>query len=482
MASLAIACMVHPMHILFVTSEMLPISGSGPRARLSASLAKVMARAEHHVTVLSPLYKGIDLNQLGLARRLTKLAFNLGGRDWACEFYTGRLPTGVHLMFIGNEELLSSVESIDEGNETAVAMRSAVFAAAASELLRVNEAEIDIVHGIDWFGAGVVARLAQDKIELPRILTVHDVDEIGVLATSDDLGFGPDAYHDGKLQLMAAGMQSVDRITTLSANFANRIASDQNSHPLQEAFAKLRHKVVGIRDGIDPAVWNPLTDPHLAARFDPVDRSGKAKCKAELQHALTLDVKGDVPLIGAVGRVEGDGLDLLAKVAPDILKNDVRLVVQLEGDGELVGIYEELWDQWPDKIQIRTGCDEAFRHQLLAGADFVLVPGREAPTEGLQLCAMRYGALPIVHREGGLADEVVDCDAALKSGSGFLFDERTEESLLACVRRVIGAYANTPGFTNVQSRVMRFDHSWERTSRLYDRLYRELIQDENQTK
>ena len=45
------------------------------------------------------------------------------------------------------------------------------------------------------------------------------------------------------------------------------------------------------------------------------------------------------------------------------------------GDGELVAIYEELWDQWPDRIQIKTGNDEAFRHQLIAASDFVVVPG-----------------------------------------------------------------------------------------------------------
>ena len=464
------------MHTLFITSEMLPISGKGPRAQLCASLAKVMARAEHHVTVLSPLYKGIDHNQLGLARRLTKLQFELGGRSWACEFYTGRLPTGVHLMFIGNEELIATVESIDEGNETTVATRTAVFAAAASELLKVNEAEIDVVHGIDWFGAACLARLQEDEVDLPRVLTIHDADDLGMLTAPDDLGFGKAAMQAGKINLMQAGALAADRITTLSPNFANRLARPDSGHALQEVFASKRDKVIGIRDGIDPSIWNPLTDPHLPARFDPIDRSGKAKCKAELQHALALPVRGEVPLIAALGRTEGDGLELLAKVVSEVLKNDVQFVVQLEGDGELVGVYEELWDQFPDQIQIRTGSDDAFRHRLLAASDFTVLPGRESPAESLQLCAMRYGSLPIVYRDGGLADEVVDCDAGLTSGSGFIFEKCDEPSLLACLQRAIGAHSTGPTFGALRCRVMRFDYSWERTSRLYDKVYKGLAQ------
>ena len=61
-------------------------------------------------------------------------------------------------------------------------------------------------------------------------------------------------------------------------------------------------KLSGLRHGIDPAVWNPATDGHLPARFDPFDLDGKDKCKAELQHDLTLPVRSDVPLFAAIGR------------------------------------------------------------------------------------------------------------------------------------------------------------------------------------
>jgi len=186
-------------------------------------------------------------------------------------------------------------------------------------------------------------------------------------------------------------------------------------------------------------------------------------------------VRSDVPLFGAIGSVDDDGMALLAKIGPDLLRNDLQLVVQLEGDGELVAIFEELWDQWSDRIQIRTGNDEAFRHILVAASDFIVVPGSEVPLDNIQMRAQRYGALPIVRRDSGLADEVVDSEASLKTGSGILYDELTARALLSAMQRGAAAFANTKAFRAMQSRVMRIDHSWERTTRLYERTYRDAI-------
>ena len=115
-------------------------------------------------------------------------------------------------------------------------------------------------------------------------------------------------------------------------------------------------------------------------------------------------MRSDVPLFVAIGRVDDEGVELLAKVGPDFLRNEVQLVVQLEGDGELVAVYEELWDQWPDRIHIKTGDDVAFRHVLdCVRAIFVVVPGREAPTDNHpDVCATVRCALPIVHARRGL--------------------------------------------------------------------------------
>jgi starch synthase len=442
-----------------------------------ATLAKVMRRADHAVDLVSPLYGHIDTAKLALARRLTKLEVELGGRAWSCELYTGRNPDGVGLTFIGNEEVLLSAASLTGEGGQLDASRIGVFAAAATELVRQNVGDFDLVHGHGWAAAAAIARLRAELPEMPTVLTVYDASKQGCFDAGDaaSLGLGAEARTADGINVLKAGLLSADRITMLSPNYAHRLQRADSDNPLSDVFREIAPKLDAVRHGLDPAVWNPATDGHLPARFDPFDMEGKDKCKAELQRELTLPVRSDVPLMGAMGHVDDDGMALLAKIGPDILRNDVQLVIQLDGDGELVAIYEELWDQWPDRIQIKTGNDEAFRHALIAACDFLVVPGMGSPSDNIQMRAQRYGALPIVHREGGLADEVVDCEASLKTGSGILYDEPTTRSLLAALQRAAAAFANSKAFRDVQSRVMRMDHSWERTTRLYERTYREAI-------
>jgi len=462
------------LRILFIAPQAFT---SAQDAHDVATLAKVMRRADHTVDVVSPLFRQIDIAKLALARRLTKLEFELGGRSWSCELYTGRNADGVGLTFIGNEEVLLSADSLSGEGAQLDASRVGVFAAAVTELVRQNVNDYDIVHAHGWAAAAAVTRLRSALPDLPMVLTIYDASQEGRFDASDAqwLGLGDEARDGDEISVLKAGLRAADRVTTLSPNYAHRLQRPDDDHRSTEIFREIGPKLSGVRHGIDPAIWNPATDGHLVARFDPFDMDGKDKCKAELQHDLTLPVRSDVPLFGAIGSVEDDGMALLAKIGPDLLRNDVQLVVQLEGGGELVAIYEELWDQWPDRIQIKTGNDEAFRHVLIAASDFIVTPGREAPSDNIQMRAQRYGALPIVHRDGGLADEVVDCEASLKTGSGILYDEPTTRSLLSAMQRAAAAFAKTKAFRDVQSRVMRIDHSWERTTRLYERAYRDAI-------
>ncbi len=436
-----------------------------------------MRRADHAVDMVSPLYGHIDTAKLALARRLTKLEFELGGRAWSCELYTGRTPDGVGLTFIGNEEVLLSADSLTNDGEPLEASRVGVFAAAVTELIRQNADDYDIVHAHGWAAAAVVARLRSVLPDLPTVLTVYDASNQGRFDTGDAeaIGLGDEARDASGVNVLKAGLLTADRVTTLSPNYAHRLLSPDNDDALGEVFREIEPKLTGVRHGIDPALWNPATDGHLPARFDPFDTDGKDKCKAELQHDLTLPVRSDAPVFGAIGHVDDEGMAMLAKIGPDFLRNDVQLVVQLAGDGELVAIYEELWDQWPDRIQIKTGDDEPFRHALIGASDFIVAPGGGAPSDKIQMLAQRYGALPIVHRDGGLADEVVDSEASLKTGSGILYDEPNTRSLLSALQRAAAAFANNKPFREMQSRIMRIDHSWERTTRLYERAYREAI-------
>ena len=73
-----------------------------------------------------------------------------------------------------------------------------------------------------------------------------------------------------------------------------------------------RDRWSGILNGIDATVFDPVTDPSIAAPYSADDVTGKALCKAALQRELALPAAGDRPLLGVVSRlVEQKGFDLL---------------------------------------------------------------------------------------------------------------------------------------------------------------------------
>src|SRR5439155_987411 len=96
----------------------------------------------------------------------------------------------------------------------------------------------------------------------------------------------------------------------------------------------------GILNGIDAAVWDPATDPHLPARYRAGDLAGKARCKRALQAELGLAVRDDAPLLGVVSRLaEQKGFDLLAVALPRVLEPaDAQLAV--------LGSGEERYERW----------------------------------------------------------------------------------------------------------------------------------------
>jgi starch synthase len=78
-------------------------------------------------------------------------------------------------------------------------------------------------------------------------------------------------------------------------------------------------------NGIDEAVWDPATDPHIAENYSRDDPRGKAACKVVLQRRMGLPESAQAPLFAMSTRmVEQKGFDLahgcLAKV------NDVHEV------------------------------------------------------------------------------------------------------------------------------------------------------------
>lgn len=462
------------MEILVITPELSPISGHGSAATVSAALPKALRGLGHNVTVLSPLYRCVDPARLSLARRLLTLEVSVGGREHRCQLYDGRTAGGVSLLFIGHEELLSSVDSLDEGDDDArAAERIGLFARASAEAIASRDPAVDVVHAHGPIGAAaLVAVHARGGARPPSVLTLHDGIDRGELAAehADRLGVRADG---DRVRLLVEGIAAATRVTTVSAALARELCAADDD-PLGEALRGLGDRLGGVTNGVDTAVWNPVTDHHIPARFDPMDRDGKARCKSELQRELDLPVRADIPLLGVIGSGDpADGLDVVARCAARLLRNDVQLVALVGSDGELATVLRELSGRWPDRLQVRAS-DERASHRLLAAADVLIAPGRDGRGGFLPMYAHRYGALPVARRAGIVEDTVVDCDASLTTGNGFVYEVDSADDLLAACRRAVAAFTMRAAFDERAASVMRIDHSWDRSARLYERMFREI--------
>ena len=130
-----------------------------------------------------------------------------------------------------------------------------------------------------------------------------------------------------------------------------------------------------------------------------------------------------------------------------------------------------------DDVTFVEEVDRAGVVEHLHASDCALLPSRFEPCGLTQLYALRFGALPLVRRTGGLADTVVDANAvtlAEGSATGFVFDEETPEALLEATGRAVALYADRASWQRVMQQAMSCDFSWGAAAHQYKTLYTRL--------
>jgi starch synthase len=264
----------------------------------------------------------------------------------------------------------------------------------------------------------------------------------------------------------------------VSPTYANEIQADEGGMGLAGLLRDRAHDIIGILNGIDTVVWNPATDAIITSRFDADRLDARAANKAALQQRFGLASAPDALLLGVISRLSWQkGLDLLLESLPTVLGEGMQLALLGSGDADLQNGFRAAAEANPGKIGVVIGYDEALAHSIQAGADVLLVPSRFEPCGLTQLCALRYGAVPVVSRVGGLEDTVVDADRmAIASGTatGFKFGPVTTQNLVATLRRAQTVFRGKPAWRKIQQNGMSTDVSWRNRASRYAELYREL--------
>ncbi len=481
-----------------IASEAQPFSKTGGLADVAKALPKALAELGHHVTLITPRYRGVTDGPVVATVSLEMAAHRFTARLMEAPL-EGAAPGAPKPKGHRRVLLLDCPELFDRagiyydaaGDYADNAVRYAWLSAAALEWAAQQEQPFDIVHAHDW-QAGLVPLYAHRRALAPphprtrTVFTIHNLAYQGVFdkAWLPWLGLGwEDFTINGieffdRLSFMKAGLNFADAITTVSPTYAQEIQRPEYGYGLDGVIRSRSDALVGILNGIDPDEWNPAADPFLPAPFDAERLEGKAAAKRALLDTFGFTITDALlarPVIGMVSRmVDQKGLDLLAALAGDLMSLDATFVIVGTGEPR----YQEMWTRlaaWrPDRVGVFIGFDERRAHLVEGGADMFLMPSRFEPCGLNQMYSLRYGTVPIVRAVGGLVDTVRPYVARNGQGNGFMFADYHPAALMQAITAALATYPNKKAWTRLQKNGMKADFSWDRSAAEYVKLYQRL--------
>ena len=481
------------MKVLLAAAEVFPLVKTGGLADVMGALPQALVRAGAGVRLVLP---GLPAILQGLEQQ--QLVCELGAVFGAgrVRVRRGRLACGGVPAYVvdapylyqraGNPYLAPNGAEWSDNLQRFALLGWVAAHLASGEL---DEAwRPDVLHAHDWHAAMACAYAAvHPGTKVATVFTVHNLAFQGLFDAGDYHLLGlparcmvPDGleFH-GKFSFMKAGLSYADRVTTVSPGYAAEIATEEFGCGLDGVVRARGKDVSGILNGVDSEVWNPQTDAAIAARYSRQSLAGKARCKAALQQSLGLTVGARTPLFAVVSRLTSQkGLDLVLAALPALLSQGAQLAVLGTGDAALENAFAAASVRHPGQVAVRMAYDEAFAHQMVAGADVMLVPSRFEPCGLTQLYALRYGTVPLVRRVGGLADTVLDAGNAAGVGAeatGFVFGPATAEALADAITRAVGRFQVPAQWQALVRQGMAQDFSWTSAAEKYLALYRGMM-------
>ena len=477
------------LRVLSVASEVFPLVKTGGLGDVVAALPPALAAEGVAMRTLVPGYAAV-LGAIELAEPVHTFA-NLYGAP--ARLLAGR-AAGLDLYVLDAPRLYgrpgTPYADADGRPWPDNAFRFAALAAAAAALARGVAPDFvpDVEQAHDWQAGLLPALLHYAGAPRPAtVMTVHNLAFQGQFPREwlGALGLPAHAYaldgveYYGTIGYLKAGIALADRITTVSPTYAAEIRTQEGGMGLDGLLRQRAHLLTGIRNGIDDAVWNPATDAHLASPFDTRRLARRAPNKAALQARFGLDPDPAALVFGVVSRLTHQkGIDLVVDAVPHLVGLGGQLAVLGAGDPALESSLVAAAQRHPGRVAVEIGYDEPLAHLMQAGIDALLVPSRFEPCGLTQMIALRYGALPVVARVGGLADTVIDANEmalAADTGTGFQFAPVARAPLELALDRAAALRREPKTWRRLQVHAMGTDVSWRRPAQQYAALFRDVV-------
>ncbi len=476
------------MRILLASSEVYPYSKTGGLGDAVGALGKALARAGHEVAIVTPLHRGVREKFSALRRVDWKFDLPLGSRRVSGLLWALDAGPGLTVYFVDKPEYFdrAGIYNDQGGDFGDNAERFVFFCKCVVHLAQYLPAKPEVIHVHDW-PTGLVPILVQQEHRVgrwpnpPRLcLTIHNLAYQGVFpAAAFNLTnlpanlFHPDTVEFyGQLNCLKAGIACADVVTTVSPRYAREITTQEYGAGLDGLLRKRQHALIGILNGVDYDEWNTTQNQFIPASFNADNIAGKSVCKAEVQTHLGLTVVSDIPLFGSVSRLaDQKGIDITIGALEEMLVAPMQFVLLGSGSVNYEKALQTLAHRHPGKVAVHLGYDHALAHQIEAGSDFFLMPSRFEPCGLNQLYSLRYGAIPIVRRTGGLDDTVVDAADDMARANGIKFAEPAPHALAKSIRKALLLFEDKLLLARYRHNGMTASFSWTKAAAEYEAAY-----------
>ncbi|MGA7272703.1 MAG: glycogen synthase [Acidimicrobiia bacterium] len=478
------------MRILFVTSEVAPFSKVGGLGDVAAALPRALTELGHEVAVVTPHYDTIGFQGTELEPvDPNRLTLRMGRARFETRFHRLNVR-GVPVTLVDIPSLYHRGAVYTEDTDEHI--RFAALSRAALELCLHQQWAPDVIHCNDWQTALIPVYLRtthrHDSIfaATRTVLTIHNLAYQGAFAKAavEEIGLGWDTgmlnqehLSEGWVGFLESGITYADALTTVSPTYAREILTPQHGAGLDGLLRARRDDLVGILNGIDTDVWNPVTDDQIPFRYSEKSLWRKEWNKRRLLEGLGLNYDKGTAVFGVVSRlVHQKGIELLVGPLAGLLEStDSRFVALGTGEARIEEGLGWLVDRFPDRARFVSGYDEQLSHLIEAGSDVFLMPSLYEPCGLNQMYSLAYGTAPLVRRTGGLADTVQHWDPSAKTGTGFVFETFDEGGVWWALTEAVAARTDSTGWKQLQLNGMAVDNSWTERAGHYEDLYEGLV-------
>lgn len=474
-------------NLLFTSAECFPIAKVGGLADVVGSLPKYLCRLGVKTSVVIPAYQ-MPWFEGKLYRIVHQGGFHLGNEHLYFEvryFLDDILGFPLFTVHIPSKFDRYGVYADAHGHYFGDEIeRNVAFQRAILTWLRDGSYYFDIVHCHDHH-TGLIPFMMKYCMEfralsnIPLVFTIHNERYQGAFSwTKQYLLPQFDNWKSGMLDWantinpLASAVRCANKYTTVSTNYLRELMHEAGG--LETLFRSEWSKASGIINGIDVEVWDPATDPMIAANLedDPIEFKDKNK-KYLCEYA---GLNPDLPLVGFIGRlVLEKGAEFIAGLVDTWLSKhaNINFVILGTGDKSIEYALMNVASKHKQNVACMLTYNEAMSHQIYAGADYLFMPSRVEPCGLNQMFAMRYGTMPIVRSTGGLVDTVRDVSE--EGGVGIRFDYMDFDQMLHAIYRAYMIYYNKDFKNSCVEAAMKLDYSWDNSALRYIDLYDGLV-------